>query len=83
MRKALLLVGSCVGLAMVVTIMLTTQPFAAPQSDLQKYGAERSQPAGAADHHAGNRQHAGSSGEASLGCRRALQWQGFVELGKR
>jgi len=38
MRKALLLVGSCVGLAMLLTVAITTQPLAAPQEDLQKWG---------------------------------------------
>ncbi|MGD1104574.1 MAG: family 16 glycoside hydrolase, partial [Terriglobia bacterium] len=38
MRKALLLVGSCVGLAMLLTIMITTQPFAAPQETQQQWG---------------------------------------------
>ena len=46
-------------------------------------GAQRSQPAGAADHHAGDGKHAGATGASALGCHRAFQRQGFVELGKR
>ena len=38
MRRAFLLAGSCVGLAMLLTVMITTQPFAAPQGELQKWG---------------------------------------------
>jgi len=38
MRKALLFVGSCVGLAVLLTVVITTQPLAAPQDDLQKWG---------------------------------------------
>jgi hypothetical protein len=38
MRKALLLVGSCVGLAMILTVMITTQPFASPQEAQQQWG---------------------------------------------
>ena len=45
MRKALLLVGSCVALAMLLTVMITTQPFASPQDALQKWGPnDRSRP---------------------------------------
>ncbi len=38
MRKALMLVGSAVGLAMLLTMAITTQPLAAPQDDLKKWG---------------------------------------------
>jgi hypothetical protein len=40
MRKALLLWGSCVGLALLSTIMTTTGPFAAPQSEAMRPVAE-------------------------------------------
>jgi len=38
MRKAFLLVGSCVALAMVLALAITTQPWAWAQDDLQKWG---------------------------------------------
>ncbi len=38
MFKAILLVGSCVGLAMLLTVTITTQSFTAPQDALQKWG---------------------------------------------
>ena len=38
MRKAFLLVGSCVGLAVLLMVTIATQPFAAPQDALQKWG---------------------------------------------
>ena len=38
MRKALLLVGTCMGLAVVLTVMITTQPLAVPQEGQQQWG---------------------------------------------
>jgi len=38
MRKAILIVGSCVALAMVLTLMTTAQPLPSSQDDLQKWG---------------------------------------------
>ena len=38
MRKALLLVGNCMGLAILLLIMVTTQPFATPKGTQQQWG---------------------------------------------
>ena len=83
MRKAFLLVGSCVGLAMLLMVTIATQPFAAPQDALQKWGPNdrnRPEPPIITPGTASTQEHPGTS---TLGCHRALQRQGFVQLGKR
>ena len=71
MRKAILLVGSSVGLAMLLIMMMTTMAFVLPGSTAIM-GAQLSQPVGAADHHAEDSQYPRACGSSSLGCHRAL-----------